>query len=80
MTQDRFLQAATGGTRVVRRRHSVRPAARENQDFPNASPKGGSWRPTQAETAVSRSLSTWPLRDGSFSGPSGGTALAAYPR
>jgi hypothetical protein len=47
---------------------------------PYASYGGGDWRPAQAENAVSRSLPAWPLRDDPFSGPPGGTALAAYPR
>jgi hypothetical protein len=46
----------------------------------NASAKGGAWRTKPAETAVSRSLPAWPLRDGAFSGTPGGSALAAYPR
>ena len=48
--------------------------------IPDASAKGGAWRSTPADTAVSRSLPAWPLRDGAFSGTPGGAALAAYPR
>lgn len=66
MTQDHSLQAAAGATPVVRRRHSARPATGGNQDFPSASSRGGDWRTTQAETAVSRSLPAWPLRDDPF--------------
>jgi hypothetical protein len=46
----------------------------------NASSKGGEWRTTQAENAVSRSHLAWPLRHAAFSGPPGGDALAAYLR
>ena len=46
----------------------------------NASFKGGKWRTTQAENAVSRSHLAWPLRHAAFSGTSGGVALAAYLR
>ena len=43
-------------------------------------PKGGDWRTTQAENAVSRSHLAWPLRHAAFSGVPGGDALAAYLR
>ena len=60
---------------------TARPATRgPTGRSPTLPTKGGAWRSTPAETAVSRSLPAWPLRDGAFSGTPGGTALAAYPR
>jgi len=42
--------------------------------------KGGDWRTNSADSAVSRSHLTWPLRHAAFSGAPGGVALAAYLR
>ena len=81
MTQDHFLQAAAGATRVIHFRHSASPDVGREVRIPvNASSRGGDWRITQAENAVSRSHLAWPLRHAAFSGPPGGDALAAYLR
>ena len=81
MVSDHFLQAAAGSTCSGPLPITASPATvGSSGSILNASAKGGAWRTKPAETAVSRSLPAWPLRDGAFSGTSGGAALAAYPR
>ena len=80
MVSDHFLQAAAGSTCSGPLPISASPATvGSSGSILNASAKGGAWRTKPAETAVSRSLPAWPLRDGAFSGTPGGAALAAYP-
>ena len=81
MVSDHFLQAAAGSTCRGPLPITASPATvGSSGSILNASAKGGAWRTKPAETAVSRSLPAWPLRDGAFSGTPGGAALAAYPR
>ena len=81
MVSDPFLQAAAGSTCSGPLPITASPATvGSSGSILNASAKGGAWRTKPAETAVSRSLPAWPLRDGAFSGTPGGSALAAYPR
>jgi len=81
MVSDHFLQAAAGSTCSGPLPITASPATvGSSGSILNASAKGGAWRTKPAETAVSRSLPAWPLRDGAFSGTPGGSALAAYPR
>lgn len=81
MVSDHFLQAAAGSTCSGPLPITASPATvGSSGSILNASAKGGAWRTRPAETAVSRSLPAWPLRDGAFSGTPGGSALAAYPR
>ncbi len=49
MATDHFLQAAACFTLVVPRRFSVSPPRGGIRACPNASSKGGDWRPTKAE-------------------------------
>ena len=81
MTQDHFLQAATcstlNGSPAIT---AVPPKRRSSELTPSASSKGGDWRPMKAENAVSQSLPAWLLQHRPFSGPPGGTTLAAYLR
>ena len=81
MVSDHFLQAAAGSTCSGPLPITASPATvGSSGSILNASAKGGAWRTKPAETAVSRSLPAWPLRDGAFSGTPGGSALAAYSR
>jgi hypothetical protein len=92
LTDHRTREGFTGhssGPFFTRRRHATPPwslAANRicgqgrTSGVPSASSRGGDWRTTQAESAVSRCLSAWPRRDVSFSGPPGGDALATYLR
>jgi hypothetical protein len=81
MVSDPFLQAAAGSTCSGPLPITASPATvGSSGSILNASAKDGAWRTKPAETAVSRSLPAWPLRDGAFSGTPGGAALATYPR
>jgi hypothetical protein len=78
-TQVHFLQAAACVTVVICVWHSARPFAGRVGDS-RASSRGGDWRITLAENAVSRSLSAWSLRHVIFSGGPGNDTLTAYLR